>query len=221
MPCSLGIGVSFSAPAPHDTPMRPTRRSPTRARSGEGRSGATAQQPPIANPTKRTTRRSSSRPDRRCYFFREKRVKIDDGPEGLVLSQGGTNGSNPTCSSGESRELPYRDAHRSQGPSTRQSRPTPDCRAATNPNPQSPLRDSHAAAIMPMPRRRIPILIVAVFPSRSPRYSRSDSGRFPSASCCCSPALSLIGLRGERGSRSFSQAKEPRPNCSVGTCSSY
>ena len=151
----------------------------------------------------------------------KKQVKIDDGPERLVPSQGGTNGSNPTCSSGESRELPYRDAHRSQGPSTDNSGQTPDCRAATNPNPQSPLRDSHAAAIMPMPRRRIPILIVAVFPSRSPRYSRSDSGRFPSASCCCSPALSLIGLRGERGSRSFSQAKEPRPNCSVGTCSSY
>ena len=33
------------------------------------------------------------------------------------------------------------------------------------------LRDRHAATIMPMPRRRIPILIVAVFPSRSPRYT--------------------------------------------------
>jgi hypothetical protein len=29
---------------------------------------------------------------------------------------------------------------------------------------------------MPMPRRRIPILIVAVFPSRSPRYSLTDRG---------------------------------------------
>jgi len=28
---------------------------------------------------------------------------------------------------------------------------------------------------MPMPRRRIPILIVAAFPSRSPRYSRRCS----------------------------------------------
>jgi hypothetical protein len=33
-----------------------------------------------------------------------------------------------------------------------------------------PLRDSHATTIMPMPRPRIPILIVAVFPSTSPRY---------------------------------------------------
>ena len=32
----------------------------------------------------------------------KKQVKIDDGPERLVPPQGGTNGSNPTCSSGES-----------------------------------------------------------------------------------------------------------------------
>jgi hypothetical protein len=33
------------------------------------------------------------------------------------------------------------------------------------------LRDNHATTIMPMPRHRIPILIVAPFPSRSPRYT--------------------------------------------------
>jgi hypothetical protein len=38
------------------------------------------------------------------------------------------------------------------------------------------LRDRHAATIMPMPRRRIPILIVAVFPSRSPRYTATRNG---------------------------------------------
>jgi excisionase family DNA binding protein len=32
------------------------------------------------------------------------------------------------------------------------------------------LRQRHPATIIPMPRRRIPILIVAAFPSRSPRY---------------------------------------------------
>jgi hypothetical protein len=32
----------------------------------------------------------------------KKQVKIDDGPERLVPSQGGTNGSNPTCSTRES-----------------------------------------------------------------------------------------------------------------------
>src|SRR5260370_14220402 len=36
-----------------------------------------------------------------------------------------------------------------------------------------PLRDRYAATIMAVPRRRIPILIVAVLPSRSPRYSIS------------------------------------------------
>src|ERR1700730_15564535 len=39
-------------------------------------------------------------------------------------------------------------------------------------NPRSPLRDRHATTIMPMPPRGILILIVAVFPSRSPRYSQ-------------------------------------------------
>jgi hypothetical protein len=34
------------------------------------------------------------------------------------------------------------------------------------------LRDNHATTIMPMPRHRIPILIAAPFPSRSPRYTR-------------------------------------------------
>jgi hypothetical protein len=33
------------------------------------------------------------------------------------------------------------------------------------------LRDNHVATIMPMPRRQIPILIVAPFLSSSPRYS--------------------------------------------------
>jgi ABC-type uncharacterized transport system substrate-binding protein len=35
------------------------------------------------------------------------------------------------------------------------------------------LRDSHVATIMPVPRRQIPILIVASFLSSSPRYSGS------------------------------------------------
>ena len=43
----------------------------------------------------------------------QKRVKIDNGPEGLAASQGGTNGSNPTCSSRESGELPTATRHRS------------------------------------------------------------------------------------------------------------
>src|SRR5712671_2969323 len=37
--------------------------------------------------------------------------------------------------------------------------------------PQFRLRDNHAATIMPMPRHRIPILIAAPFPSRSPPYT--------------------------------------------------
>ena len=38
----------------------------------------------------------------------KKQVKIDDGPERLVPPQGGTNGSNPTCSSAESANQQYR-----------------------------------------------------------------------------------------------------------------
>jgi hypothetical protein len=34
-----------------------------------------------------------------------------------------------------------------------------------------PLHDSHTATMMPVPRRQIPILIVAGFLSRLPRYS--------------------------------------------------
>src|SRR5438128_633869 len=54
-------------------------------------------------------------------------------------------------------------------PPRRQSPPTFDCRAATIKPQTTPLRDNHAPSIMPPPRRRIPILIVAAFSSRSPR----------------------------------------------------
>src|SRR6266567_2266625 len=56
-------------------------------------------------------------------------------------------------------------------PPRRQSPPTFDCRAATIKPQTTPLRDNHAPSIMPPPRRRIPILIVAAFSSRSPRDS--------------------------------------------------
>src|SRR3954454_16280917 len=54
---------------------------------------------------------------------------------------------------------------------TRQSRPTPDCRAATSKPLSPPLHDNQTATIMPVPRHQIPILIVARFLSRLPRYS--------------------------------------------------
>src|SRR6266496_6250838 len=54
-------------------------------------------------------------------------------------------------------------------PPRRQSPPTFDCRAATIKPQTTPLRDNHAPSIMPPPRRRVPILIVAAFSSRSPR----------------------------------------------------
>src|SRR6266571_6999603 len=57
-------------------------------------------------------------------------------------------------------------------PPRRQSPPTFDCRAATIKPQTTPLRDNHAPSIMPPPRRRIPILIVAAFSSRSPRDTR-------------------------------------------------
>src|SRR3954447_25477946 len=53
---------------------------------------------------------------------------------------------------------------------TRQSRPTPDCRAATSKPLSPPLHDNQTATIMPVPRHQIPILIVARFLSRLPRY---------------------------------------------------
>ena len=48
----------------------------------------------------------------------------------------------------------------------------PDCRAATSKPFYHPLHDNHTATIMPMPRHQIPILIVARFLSRLPRYTR-------------------------------------------------
>src|SRR5712691_1218771 len=69
-------------------------------------------------------------------------------------------------------------------PPRRQSPPTFDCRAATIKPQTTPLRDNHAPSIMPPPRRRIPILIVAAFSSRSPRDNRrrhpckSQGGKF-------------------------------------------
>src|SRR3954464_2415700 len=54
---------------------------------------------------------------------------------------------------------------------TRQSPPTPDCRAATSKPLSPPLHDNQTATIMPVPRHQIPILIVARFLSRLPRYS--------------------------------------------------
>ena len=59
--------------------------------------------------------------------------------------------------------------------SMRQSRPTPDCRAATLENLSRPLRDSYAATIMPLPRCQIPILIAVSFLSRLPRSAHSIS----------------------------------------------
>jgi hypothetical protein len=37
------------------------------------------------------------------------------------------------------------------------------------------LRDNHVATIMPVPRRQIPILIVAPFLSSSPRYTKESN----------------------------------------------
>jgi hypothetical protein len=42
------------------------------------------------------------------------------------------------------------------------------------------LRDNHVATIMPMPRRQIPILIVAPFLSSSPRYTCGQPTRYSS-----------------------------------------
>jgi hypothetical protein len=43
-------------------------------------------------------------------------------------------------------------------------------RAPPHPKPQFRLRDNRATTIMPMPRHRI-LILIAAFPSRSPRYT--------------------------------------------------
>src|SRR5712691_5521192 len=68
-------------------------------------------------------------------------------------------------------------------PPRRQSPPTFDCRAATIKPQTTPLRDNHAPSIMPPPRRRIPILIVAAFSSRSPRDIQTVREKFTCREC--------------------------------------
>src|SRR5580704_11208360 len=78
----------------------------------------------------------------------------------------------------ERRELPPPRRTRTQ------ARPRPPSRPRDNhgqrliaaprpPKPQFRLRDNHDTTLTPMPRHRIPILIAAPFPSRSPRYKPS------------------------------------------------
>src|SRR6266571_6275791 len=96
-------------------------------------------------------------------------------------------------------------------PPRRQSPPTFDCRAATIKPQTTPLRDNHAPSIMPPPRRRIPILIVAAFSSRSPR----DTGSAPGSSSRCSvtprasrPLLTAITRR-----RKYATDRRYRARC--------
>jgi hypothetical protein len=55
------------------------------------------------------------------------------------------------------------------------------------------LRDNHVATIMPVPRRRIPILIVAPFLSSSPRYTEQQD--MPLA-CSIAPSTGRTRLTG-------------------------
>src|SRR5271166_5615435 len=81
----------------------------------------------------------------------------------------------------------------------------PDRRAATNTNPQSPLRDSHATAIMPMSRPRIPILIVA--------FSHPDRRATVFARRCCRDTATLEGwMTCASTPRAFSQRANQKPS---------
>src|SRR5215831_6859380 len=78
-------------------------------------------------------------------------------------------------------------------PPTRQSQPTPDCRAATFQNLVYPLRGTSAATIMPLPRPRIPHPDCRWLLSRLPRYTQVKLA--PELLNCASPIGSCRRLQ--------------------------
>ena len=81
--------------------------------------------------------------------------------------------------------------------------------------PQFRLRDNHAATIMPMPRHRIPILIAAPFPSRSPRYSPDPKRNQPGDPRC---GMHRLSSETQHPSR---RLRLPRASCSKGAPSRH